>query len=74
MSNFKKFAMASAVAGLAVTTANAADLPLASAAPIPVVREFSGWYLRGDIGMTNQSDQLADRLRCRPAPRSAPSF
>ena len=49
MSSFKIFAMASAAAGLVVTAANAADLPLA---PIPVVQEF--WYLRGDIGMTNQ--------------------
>jgi opacity protein-like surface antigen len=53
MSSFKKFAMAGAVAGLAITTANAADLPLAPA-PIPIVQEFGGWYLRGDIGMTNQ--------------------
>jgi opacity protein-like surface antigen len=53
MSSFKKFAMASAAVGLAITTANAADLPLAPA-PIPVVQEFGGWYLRGDIGMTNQ--------------------
>jgi opacity protein-like surface antigen len=54
MSNFKKFALASAAAaGLAVTTANAADLAIAPVAPIPVVA-FSGWYLRGDIGMTNQ--------------------
>jgi opacity protein-like surface antigen len=53
MSSFKIFAMASAAAGLAVTVANAADLPLAPL-PIPVVQEFSGWYLRGDIGMTNQ--------------------
>ena len=45
--------MASAAAGLAVTAANAADLPLAPI-PVPVVQEFSGWYLRGDIGMTNQ--------------------
>ncbi len=22
--------------------------------PVPVVQEFNGWYLRGDIGMTNQ--------------------
>jgi opacity protein-like surface antigen len=51
MSSFKIFAMASAAAGLAATAANAADLPLA---PIPVVQEFAGWYLRGDIGMTNQ--------------------
>ncbi len=54
MSNFKKFAMASVAAGLAVTAANAADLPLAPV-PIPVIQEFSGWYLRGDIGMTNQT-------------------
>jgi opacity protein-like surface antigen len=54
MSSFKKFAMASAAAGLAVTAANAADLPLAPV-PIPVIQEFSGWYLRGDIGMTNQT-------------------
>ena len=53
MSSFKIFAMASAAAGLAVTAANAADLPLAPI-PVPVVQEFSGWYLRGDIGMTNQ--------------------
>ncbi len=53
MSNFKKFALASAAIGLAVSTANAADLAIAPVAPIPVVA-FSGWYLRGDIGMTNQ--------------------
>ena len=53
MSSFKIFAMASAAAGLAVTAANAADLALAPI-PVPVVQEFSGWYLRGDIGMTNQ--------------------
>ncbi len=53
MSSFKIFAMASAAAGLAITAANAADLPLAPV-PVPVVQEFSGWYLRGDIGMTNQ--------------------
>ena len=53
MSSFKIFAMASAAAGLAVTAANAADLALAPI-PVPVIQEFSGWYLRGDIGMTNQ--------------------
>ena len=53
MSNFKKFALASAAIGLAVSTASAADLAIAPVAPIPVVA-FSGWYLRGDIGMTNQ--------------------
>src|SRR3984957_19155368 len=53
MSNFKKFVLASAAIGLAVSTASAADLAIAPVAPIPVVA-FSGWYLRGDIGMTNQ--------------------
>ena len=51
MSSFKIFAMASAAAGLAITAANAAAL---APIPVPVVQEFSGWYLRGDIGMTNQ--------------------
>jgi opacity protein-like surface antigen len=55
MSNFKKFALASAAAvGLAATAANAADLlPPPPPPPVAVVA-FSGWYLRGDIGMTNQ--------------------
>jgi opacity protein-like surface antigen len=54
MSNFKKFALASVAIGLAITSANAADLlPPPPPPPIPVV-VFSGWYLRGDIGMTNQ--------------------
>jgi opacity protein-like surface antigen len=54
MSNFKKFALASVAAGLAITTANAADLlPPPPPPPVAVVA-FSGWYLRGDIGMTNQ--------------------
>jgi opacity protein-like surface antigen len=34
------------------TAASAADLPLP---PPPVPVDFGGWYLRGDIGMTNQS-------------------
>ena len=71
MSSFKIFAMASAAAGLAVTAANAADLPLAPI-PVPVVQEFSGWYLRGDIGMTNQQvKSIWDVVA--PAPRSGPS-
>lgn len=38
----------------------AADLPpnppqvIIQQVPVPVVQEFNGWYLRGDIGMTNQ--------------------
>lgn len=48
----------SLIAGMAVTAiasqAGAADLPMVYKAPPVVVQEFSGWYLRGDIGMTNQ--------------------
>jgi opacity protein-like surface antigen len=34
--------------------AHAADMPYLPRVEIPVVEEFGGWYLRGDIGMTNQ--------------------
>lgn len=43
------------LAGLLTTVANAADLPQYRPAPVMVPYEqFSGWYLRGDIGMSNQ--------------------
>lgn len=53
-----------ALAGAAVffgTSAMAADLPLAPR-PVPVVESFgSGWYLRGDLGFSNQwVDRLSD--------------
>jgi opacity protein-like surface antigen len=45
----------------AQTGARAADLPLPPLAP-PPIEEYvaSGWYLRGDIGMTNQSVKKLD--------------
>ena len=47
------------VALLAAMPARAADYPPAPQPiyiqPQPVVEEFSGWYLRGDIGFSNQS-------------------
>jgi opacity protein-like surface antigen len=42
---------------MASTAASAADLPLP---PPPVPVDFGGWYLRGDIGMTNQSLKKLD--------------
>ena len=39
-------------AAILAPAAQAADLPMLS--PPPPVVEFSGWYLRGDIGMSNQ--------------------
>jgi opacity protein-like surface antigen len=52
-----KFAVLVGLAALSVTAANAADLP-AYMPPMkapPVEESLSGWYLRGDIGMTNQA-------------------
>jgi opacity protein-like surface antigen len=52
-----KFMMAAGAASLLSSAAFAADMPIAPPpmyAP-PPVEEFGGWYLRGDIGMTNQS-------------------
>jgi len=46
------------LAPLAFSVAHAADYPQPMPQPVyvpaPVVEEFSSWYLRGDIGVTNQ--------------------
>jgi opacity protein-like surface antigen len=50
-----KVASFAAVAALFATAAHAADMP--SLPPVyapPIEESASGWYLRGDIGMTNQ--------------------
>ena len=51
-----KVAAFAGLATLAATAANAADMPqLMPPMPMPPIEEAaSGWYLRGDIGMTNQ--------------------
>ena len=53
----------SLIAGMAVAVlaapAGAADLRMIYKAPV-AVQEFSGWYLRGDIGMTNQKVKSID--------------
>jgi opacity protein-like surface antigen len=49
-----KFFIAASAASLLSSVALAADLPYAPQYA-PPVEEFGGWYLRGDIGMTNQS-------------------
>jgi opacity protein-like surface antigen len=58
----KMLAFAGAATALIATAANAADFP---AAPPPQmvrapVAETTGWYLRGDIGMTNQRVKSLD--------------
>src|SRR3712207_9032541 len=61
MGSFKYYALAGILAVAASTTAHAADLlpppPPMAAAHVEV---GGGWYLRGDIGMTNQAvDKLS---------------
>ena len=47
--------VAAGAASLLSSVAFAADMPIMPPAyPAPVVEDFGGWYLRGDIGMTNQ--------------------
>jgi opacity protein-like surface antigen len=45
--------LALAATAIAGPAAHAADLSLPPL-PAPVVEEYSGWYLRGDVGMSNQ--------------------
>ena len=53
-----KFLLVAGVAALASTAARSADLPIAIPPPphqyMAPVEDFGGWYLRGDIGMSNQ--------------------
>lgn len=51
---FVKPLLAAAVASLLSSAAFAADLPIAPPPYVPPPVDFGGWYLRGDIGMTNQ--------------------
>jgi opacity protein-like surface antigen len=54
MSNSKIIALAAVVStALTLQTARAADLP-APYFKAPIVEEFGGWYLRGDVGWSNQ--------------------
>jgi opacity protein-like surface antigen len=60
MISVRTFFLASAAAISFGCEATAADMPqnppqvIIQQVPVPVVQEFNGWYLRGDIGMTNQ--------------------
>jgi len=52
-----KFLIAAGAATLMSSAAFAADMAIApppAYAPPPVVEDFGGWYLRGDIGFSNQ--------------------
>src|SRR5665647_1973519 len=52
-----KFLVAAGAASLLSSVAFAADMAIAPPpmySPAPVVQDFGGWYLRGDIGFSNQ--------------------
>jgi opacity protein-like surface antigen len=64
MANPRIIAVAGAVM-LASTAAYAADMPMPEPAPepVPLVEAAGGWYLRGDIGFSNQQvDDLDNAL------------
>lgn len=52
MRSLKTFALAAAATAVLATSARAADLP--QMLPPPPIEDYGGWYLRGDIGMSNQ--------------------
>ena len=58
-----KFLIAAGAASLLSSAAFAADMPSIMPPPPqyyapPPVQDFGGWYLRGDIGMTNTTGKL----------------
>jgi len=56
MVSVKATALAGIAAILATTAVKAADMPQMMPPPMPYYEDFGrGWYLRGDIGMSNQS-------------------
>src|SRR5262245_46515332 len=64
-----KVAAIAGLATLSATAVNAADLPplMPPVRPVAVEESISGWYLRGDIGMTNQDfNGLFQRLYNTP--------
>src|SRR6266404_850736 len=59
MRSTRMLAAAIAAVLLAMPVARAADLPPLAPQFQPIV-EFSGWYLRGNVGMTNQRVKSLD--------------
>ena len=60
-----KSLIAAGAATLMSTAAFAADMAIApppAYAPPPVIEDFGGWYLRGDIGFSNQRVERLDNV------------
>src|SRR3981081_3503694 len=66
MRSTRTLAAAIAAVLLAMPAARAADLPPLAPQFHPVV-EFSGWYLRGNVGVTNQQGKSLDLVPVPPA-------
>ena len=67
-----KSLVAAGAASLLSSMAFAADMPI-SPPPMygpPPVEDFGGWYLRGDIGMTNQDLKSLDQRAITPTTQS----
>jgi opacity protein-like surface antigen len=64
MRSVKQLSFAGAAMLLSATAAAAADLPPVPVykAPMMVEQPYGGWYLRGDIGMTNQQVKSLDNV------------
>ena len=65
MQSFRNLALAGAAAlALAPAAARGADMPMPPPPMYraPIVEEYGGWYLRGDIGMTNQRVKRLDNV------------
>lgn len=60
MASMKMLAVAGSAVLYSLGAASAADMPMLMQRP--VVHDFSGWYLRGDVGMTNQRVKNLDNL------------
>lgn len=75
MASVKMLALAGSAVILSLHAAGAADyaLPPPPPPPPPAV-EFSGWYLRGDVGMTNQRHDRIDNVLMRPPYSSRVEF
>lgn len=55
-----KLAALAGAAALFATAANAADMPELLPPDVAPIEEYFGWYLRGDIGFTNQQARSAE--------------
>ena len=54
-----RFLVAAGAASLLLSSAAfAADMPIPPQYAPPPVQDFGGWYLRGDIGFSNQSVKI----------------